>query len=265
MSQDKQLTFYTSPYSPYCHRVHIALEEAKVKAATCEIDLKPGCKPAWFTKVSPTGTVPAFTYGGSPAAFEQPAAEALKLSESIVLIEFLADVFPDSGLRPRDAELRARARLFITLSHDTLHHAFRGFFFRGERIDTILPALEAFQALLAPSGFAVGPWSMADAVVAPMIVRFMRLARHEIGKYPMGEGKRLLRALGEPKFARLMQYYQHLWDRPSVRDTWDEVCSSPAPSRTDGLTRLPAGSQHVNVKMWRIHPNVTRNTSTGGY
>ncbi|KAI0328764.1 thioredoxin-like protein [Cubamyces sp. BRFM 1775] len=244
MPQDKQLTYYTSPYSPYCHRVHIALEEAKVKYNKFEIDLRPGHKPSWFTKVNPLGMVPAFTYGGPNVAPEQPSPKALKLAESVVLIEFIADLYPDADLRPEDPELCARARLFITLSHDTLHHAFRGFFFRGERIESILPSLEAFQALLAPSGFAIGPWSMADAVVAPMIVRFMRLATYEIGKYPMGEGKRLLKALSEPRFARFMRYYQSLWERPSVRTTWDEP---------------------TNVKMWRIHPNVTRSSSATGH
>ncbi|KAI9069389.1 glutathione transferase omega class [Trametes sanguinea] len=244
MAQDKQLTYYTSPYSPYCHRVHIALEEAKAKFIKCEIDLRPGYKPGWFTKVNPRGLVPAFTYGGPRSPPEQPSPGSLKLSESVVLIEFIADLYPDAGLRPEDPELCAKARLFITLSHDTLHHAFRCFFFRGERIDTVLPSLEAFQALLAPSGFAIGPWSMADAVVAPMIVRFMRLSALEIGKYPLGEGKKLLKALAEPKFARFMRYYQSLWDRPSVRTTWDEP---------------------TNVKMWRIHPNVTRGTSALGH
>ncbi|KAH9855481.1 hypothetical protein C2E23DRAFT_724235 [Lenzites betulinus] len=243
-AQGKQWTYYTSPYSPYCHRVHIALEEAHVEVSTCEIDLRPGCKPSWFSKVNPVGTVPAFTYGGPLVPPDQPSPMSLKLAESVVLIEFIADLYPEAGLRPKDPELLARARLFITLSHDTLHHAFRGFFFRGERIESILPSLEAFQALLAPSGYAVGPWSMADAVVAPMLVRFMRLAGYEIGKYPMGEGKRLLKALGEPRFARLMQYYQSLWERPSVKATWDE---------------------HINVKMWRIHPNVTRSTSAIGH
>ncbi|KAI0635385.1 thioredoxin-like protein [Trametes polyzona] len=243
-SPQKQLTYYTSPYSPYCHRVHIALEEARVKVRTYEIDLRPGFKPAWFTKVNPTGTVPAFTYGGPVVPPDQPSPASLKLAESVVLIEFIADLYPNAPLRPSDPELLARARLFITLSHDTLHHAFRGFFFRGERIESILPSLEAFQAQLAPEGYAVGPFSMADVVVAPMVVRLMRLAGYEIGKYPMGEGKRLLKALGEPKFARFMQYYQSLWERPSVKATWDEP---------------------TNVKMWRIHPNVTRSTSAVGH
>lgn len=142
-----------------------------------------------------------------------------------MLVEFIAELRPGAGLLPADPELRARARLFIVQAHETLHHAFRGFFFRGERIDSVLPSLEAFQALLAPRGYAIGPWSIADVAVAPMMVRFMRLSGYEIGKYPLGEGKKLLKALKEPKFARFMEYYEMLWRRPSIQASWDEVSS----------------------------------------
>ncbi|TBU28192.1 hypothetical protein BD311DRAFT_797354 [Dichomitus squalens] len=223
---DKQITFYTSAYSPYTQRVQIALEETKIKVRKYEIDLRPGYKPEWFTRqVNAAGTVPAFTYGGPSVPPDQPSPESAKLSESLVLVEFLADLRPDAGLIPSDPELRARARLFIVQAHETLHHAFRGFFFRGERTDSIIPSLEAFQALLAPSGFAVGPWSIADIAVAPMMIRFMRLSGYEIGKYPMGEGKKLLKALAEPKFARFMQYYDMLWRRPSIQASWDELAA----------------------------------------
>ncbi|PIL27123.1 hypothetical protein GSI_10264 [Ganoderma sinense ZZ0214-1] len=245
MSQAKQITFYTSPYSPYTHRVQIALEETKLKVTKYEIDLRPGCKPEWFTRrVNRAGLVPAFTYGGPDVPPDQPSPESAKLSESLVLVEFIAELRPDAGLLPRDPELRARARLFIAQAHETLHHAFRGFFFRGERIESVLPYLEAFQALLAPRGYAVGPWSIADIAVAPMMVRFMRLPGYEIGKYPLGEGKKLLKALSEPKFARFMEYYEMLWRRPSIQASWDEP---------------------TNVKMWRIHPNVTRTSSAAGH
>ena len=198
---------------------------------------------------------------------DQPSSESAKLSESLVLLEFIADLRPDAGLLPSDPELRAKARLFITLSHETLHHAFRGFFFRGERIDSVLPSLEAFQALLVPSGYAVGPWSIADIVVAPMMVRFIRLAGYEIGKYPMGEGKKLLKALAEPRFARLLQYYELLWQRPSVQATWDEVRMRHMMRRWASTVWLTGRCrlQPLNVKMWRIHPNVTRSSSTAGH
>lgn len=101
----------------------------------------------------------------------------------------------------------------------------------------MLPSLEAFQALLAPRGYAVGPWSIADVAVAPMMVRFMRLPGYEIGKYPLGEGKKLLKALSDPKFARFMEYYEMLWRRPSVQASWDEVsCRHACPSSSSPLS-----------------------------
>ena len=158
---------------------------------------------------------------------DQPSTESAKLWESVVLIEFIADLRPSAGLLPADPDVCAFARLLVIRAHETLHAAFRAFFFRGERAEAVLPLLEAFQELLAPApGYAAGPFSLADAVVAPMLVRFVRLAGYEIGKYPVGEGKKLLRHLAEPRFARLMAYYELLWARPSIQATWDEVSTS---------------------------------------
>ena len=181
--------------------------------------------------------VPAFTFGGPRVAPEQPSSESQKLWESVVLIELIADLRPRAGLLPADAGVRAHARLLVSRAHDTLHGAFRAFFFRGERAEAVLAPLDAFQALLAPAragGYAAGPWTLADAVVAPLLVRLVRLAGYEIGKYPVGEGKRLLKALGEPRFARLMAYYELLWARPSVQETWDEVRAAFPAMRREG-------------------------------
>ncbi|KAH9915465.1 uncharacterized protein BXZ73DRAFT_54291 [Epithele typhae] len=241
MERDEQITFYTSAYSPYCHRVAIALAEAGLEVTKCEINLQPGSKQPWFTKVNPLGTVPAFTIGGAPAAPEDPSPDARRLWESSVLLELIAELRPRAGLLPGDAGARGAVRLFVARAHDTLHGAFRQFFFAPTgRAHAFAAGLEAFQALLAPRGYALGAWSLADVAVAPFVVRTAVLAEHEeIGKYPRGEGAKLLAALAEPRFARFRAYCALLLARPSVRDTFD---------------------RELNVKMWRIHPNVGRNT-----
>ena len=76
--------------------------------------------------------VPAFTYGGPVVPPDQPSNESAKLWESNVLIEFIADLCPAAGLLPSDPAVRAHARLLVVRAHDTLHHAFRSFFFRIE-------------------------------------------------------------------------------------------------------------------------------------
>ncbi|KAL7283926.1 hypothetical protein ACG7TL_001198 [Trametes sanguinea] len=223
MVQNGQITLYTNPNSAFCHRVEIALAETKADYTSYVVDLKN--KPSWYAaKVNPVGKVPAITYGGPQAAPEAPAPESAKIAESLVILEFLADIFPEAPLLPADPVLRAQARLFIAATDRLLFGAFIAFFFKyTEGADQVfLDALEEVQRRLPPTGFAIGEWSNADISVAPLLVRFPFLLKHDLGKYPVGEGPKVLEILQGPRFARLMKYIHDLDQRPSVRSTWDE-------------------------------------------
>ncbi|TFK89258.1 thioredoxin-like protein [Polyporus arcularius HHB13444] len=222
MVQSGQITFYTHMYSPYCHRVHLALEEvhADYKAVTINVMEWP----QWYnTKVNPiTRKIPAITYGGPAAPPEDPSPEAVKLTESMVIVEFLADLFPGK-LRPSDPVQLAYARLFIALFDTKVHEAFKGFFFLGAPVSDLLDQLEAIQARLPETGFAVGEFSIADVAAAPFLARIMLLLENDIGKYPVGEGKKAFEELQKPKFARLMKYIADLKARPSFRASYDHA------------------------------------------
>ena len=173
-----------------------------------------------------TGTstqIPAITYGGPKHAPEEPSSEATPLIESMVIVEFLGELFPAANLIPRDPVLHAKARIFASIVDTKLLDGLREFFFLGGPVSGLLAGFEALQALLPPTGFAVGEWSTADIAAAPYLVRMLMLLEHEIGKYPVGEGKKTLGALREPKFARIMKYVEDAKAWPSFRDTWDEV------------------------------------------
>ena len=101
--------------------------------------------------------------------------------------------------------------------------AFRTFARQGESSAQFLEAIAALQARLAPSGFAVGEFSLADVAIAPQVLRLFPTLENEYGRYPVGEGKKLLEALRGPKYARFMQYVEDLAARPSVKATYDEV------------------------------------------
>lgn len=172
---------------------------------------------------SPT-QVPYLVYGGTKLQpGDAPSADAVGIPESLVILEFLADAFPHAALLPADAVLRAKARLFTHTVDATLLPVVFGFLFLGTPLDALVRALDGVQRLLPPAGgFAVGPWSIADAALAPLLVRvdlFLRLAPFTIA----GVAQEAAEALQTPRFARLQKYKADLMARESMAKTWDEV------------------------------------------
>ncbi|PIL28265.1 hypothetical protein GSI_09677 [Ganoderma sinense ZZ0214-1] len=146
---------------------------------------------------------------------------------------------PAITLPPGDPVLRPKARILVVITDSKVVDAFRGFFFTGVPADDSLFAnFVAFQALLPPtSGFAVGEWSIADVAVGPYLVRMLMLLEHEIGKYPVGEGRKVLETLRGPRFVRVMKYVEDVKAWPSFRATWDEAAT---------------------LAMWKVNPAIQR-------
>ncbi|EKM56306.1 uncharacterized protein PHACADRAFT_253365 [Phanerochaete carnosa HHB-10118-sp] len=222
MAQAEQITFYTHAISLYCQTVHIALEEAKAEYTLYYVDLKD--KPAFFVnKVNPVGKVPALTYGGPKVSPEQPSPESAKLRESRVILEFLADVFPDSGLLPQDPVLRARARLFIAVFDAQVFDAFKAYFWMNEPVTKLLDALDALQKLLPATGFVAGEkCGIADIAVAPLLSTMVALLENDLGVYPVGDGRNTLEVLRGEKFARFSTYIDDLQAQPSFKAVWNK-------------------------------------------
>jgi glutathione S-transferase len=203
------------------------LEEAKADYTRYEIDLQN--KPEWYQpKVNPASKVPAIAIGGPVVPADQPAAESEKITESLVLIELIADLYPDSGLLPKDPIERARARFFIDTVSTKVVQSMTAVF-RGEGLDNVLSAVEAIQNLLPPVGagkYAIGDqFTLADVSAAPFLGRIEVLLSHDLGKYPVGEGKKAYEVLQtDPKFARYRQYWSDVKGRKSFQKTFDEVC-----------------------------------------
>ena len=163
------------------------------------------------------------TYGGPSTAPEEPSAESAKIPESLVILDFLAELFPAARLLPADPVQRANARLFIALFETQFFDAFKQVLLAAADPIVLVDAFAALQARLPPTGFAVGAWSMADIAVIPFFVRVLMLLEHEIGKYPLGAGKKALAELQQPRFARLMKYIEDAKAQPSFKKTYDAV------------------------------------------
>ncbi|VDB83126.1 unnamed protein product [Peniophora sp. CBMAI 1063] len=223
---NEYIAFYTNTNktSAWAHRVEIAFIEAGVEPEVGIISLQD--KPEWFTSVvNPmTKQVPAIVYGGPRVPADQPSQESVKLTESNVLLEFLADIYPEAGLLPKDSVQRAKARFFIEKSNSTLKPAWGAYQWLKGSKDAFIAGLEAVQSLLPESGFAVGEWSIAEASIAPILGRAEATLRADTGAWAAGEGPVTYKEVFEgERFARIVQYWRDIQARDSWKKTFNEA------------------------------------------
>ncbi|KAG2065437.1 glutathione S-transferase [Suillus decipiens] len=218
----EQLTLYLHKLSPYSLKIELALIEANAPYRGYQVDLLN--KPEWFTsKVNPAGKVPAVAYGGPNVEPDDPSPLSAKIAESNIILEFVADLYPDSCLLPKDPVLRAQVRFFI-YETTKIEEACRAFFQGDESYDNVLKGIEFIQELLEEGrDFAVGDhYTIADACITPHLETLKIVAATDIGKFPVGMGYKLGEELKGPKFAKFMKYAQRMLDRPSFKQTYDE-------------------------------------------
>ena len=148
---------------PYCVRVRIALEEKGLAHAEREIDL--ANKPPELLALNPANAVPVLVID-----------EGAAIPESLVILQYLEDRFPERPLLPRDPLGRARARLLYDRVTAALGPP--GLKLVRGTDDEKRAAAEAVKAALAAlerdvpaEGFLVGPFSIADLALAPFIAR----------------------------------------------------------------------------------------------
>ena len=156
---------------------------------------------------------------------DQPSPDSTKLVESLVLVEFIADLYPESGILPKDPVLRAKARLFVDAVSTKLGPAQAAVIHNGGDPEQLVKAYEHLQALLPPQGFAIGEFSVADIAVAPFFARLELNLANDLGGFPegKGEGPKILELLQSPKLARIQEYSKALLSHPSVASTFDKV------------------------------------------
>lgn len=160
---------------------------------------------------------------------DQPSPESVKLNESLVLVEFIADLYHDSGILPKDPVLRAKARLFIDAVSTKFSPANFSVIHNDGDPEQLVQAVEHLQSLLPAEGFAIGEFSAADIAIAPFLGRIKIGLTNDLGGWPAGkgEGPRILGLLQQPKLARFNKYWADLEARPSFVATFDRVSCPP--------------------------------------
>ncbi|KAH7912763.1 hypothetical protein BJ138DRAFT_1112060 [Hygrophoropsis aurantiaca] len=216
MSAQRQLTLYRL-------KVELALAEAKVPHKVHDVDIFN--KPDWFiSKVYPVGKVPVVTYGGPDVDPENPSPLSEKIAESAVILEFIADLYPDSGLLPKDPVARANVRFIVETFNSQFVPADFGFSRGKEPLEKLLKAIETIQDLLSETNeFAVGDtYTIADATLVPFIARMKITYENDVGRFTPGEGHKLQAELQKPLYTKFMRYSRAMLERQSTKDTFDE-------------------------------------------
>lgn len=105
-----KIKLVTSKFSPYCYRVEMALIEKNLPYEKEVIDLQN--RPEQFAKDSPLGKVPLI-YIDDKILFE-----------SVVICEYLEELFPENPLQPQDAYSKAWHRAWMEFSNGILATSF---------------------------------------------------------------------------------------------------------------------------------------------
>jgi glutathione S-transferase len=92
------MELYTARVCPYAHRSRLALLEKGLEFEHIEIDFQNKSEP--FLAVSPYGKVPALFHDGKT------------IYESVIINEYLDEVFPNPPLMPESYAFRAKARIW---------------------------------------------------------------------------------------------------------------------------------------------------------
>ena len=166
------ITLYNAARCPYAARARIVLAEKGLDVETVEIDLSD--RPAWLYDKNPAGRVPVIEEdGGDP------------LPESVVIMEFLEERYPEPALLPADPADRAAIRLLIFRDKDLTdpYYALR----RGEdgAREELAAVLTRFDSMLAERPYLGGmEYSLADIALVPWFLRARDMLGVELDGYP---------------------------------------------------------------------------------
>ena len=150
------------------------------------------------------------TYGGPDVPPEDPSPLSFKLAESDVILEFIADLYPEARLLPTDPIQRAKVRFFMQMVLSKFFTPFETWVDEDDphARENLLKGIEFIQDLLPDSPqFVVGDcYTIADACITPFIHQLQICVKYDFGEFPIGGGPELGKTLQDTKYAKFMTY-----------------------------------------------------------
>jgi len=175
-----KITLYTAALSQNAVRPELALLEKGIPFDKVQVDLMHGeHKQPPYGEITPRRQVPTLVYGEGD--------EAITLYESVAIIQFLEDMFPEPSLIPPVSDPAMRAKALVRLAEfqqklDT-KNVFGSVIFGkqtreqlGARVDALLEELPRWDAYVGDGPFLCGNlFTLADIAVFPLLMHFEAL------------------------------------------------------------------------------------------
>lgn len=165
------ITLYNAERCPYAARARIVLAEKGLEVEVVEIDLSD--RPDWLYEKNPKGRVPVIEEDG------------WCLAESVVIMEYLEERYPEPALLPADPADRAAVRMLMFRDDDLTgpYYALR----RGEdgaeeRLDAVH---DRFDSALAERPYLGGAeYGLADIAFVPWFLRARDVLGVDLDRFP---------------------------------------------------------------------------------
>jgi len=217
----------SSDMSPFAARARLAVYAGAlpVEIAPANMWASDGGKTAEYLAVNPLGKVPTLVLDDGTA-----------LSESDTIVEYLADAFPEAGLRPADPLLAARCRLLARIVE--LYVMEPGVPLFGQimpdsrdasvvdaAFDGMAAGLAGLEHFMNGDRYAVGDClTTADCALVPYLYFFPELFGKAIrGRSPVGD------------YPKVAAYWQRIQSDPAVAHVLQEIRDGLTSSRLKGV------------------------------
>ncbi|TBU62463.1 hypothetical protein BD310DRAFT_51933 [Dichomitus squalens] len=146
------------------------------------------------------------------------------MTESLVILELLADLHPDARLLPENPVKRSQTRIFMNTLNLRMADDGGKWLTNNDEGEAYLDLLETLQATMPEVGYVVGEWSIADAALLPFLMWMEVIVKTRVDYYVrLNNVEHVKTEWASTRFARLRQYYDQSIARPSTSATWDEV------------------------------------------
>ncbi|TDG52722.1 hypothetical protein AWZ03_000955 [Drosophila navojoa] len=185
LPNDGVLRLYLMRFCPYSQRASLVLAAKHIPHHKIYIDLSE--KPEWYTDFSPLGKVPAIQLTAVPG---QPA-----LVESLVIAEYLDELYPVRRLLPEDPLQKAQDKILIQRLSPAIDAVYPVLFTKDPPEDA-LPnfenALDVFEQELtkrATPYFGGAQIGMVDYMIWPWFERFPALKHVVPGEYELDRAR----------------------------------------------------------------------------